>query len=127
LLNLGHTFGHALEAAAGYDGRLLHGEAVAIGMVLAFRLSARRGHCSGEVARRVADHLKTIGLPTEIKDIFPRLESDADAIIARMDHDKKAEGGRPVFILVNDIGKAFVARDVDMKDVRAVVQQSMQG
>jgi 3-dehydroquinate synthase len=127
LLNLGHTFGHALEASAGYDGRLLHGEAVSIGMVLAFRLSARRGHCSGETVRRVADHLKAMGLPTEIKDIFPRLEPDADAIIARMDHDKKAEGGKPVFILVNDIGSAFVARDVDMKDVRAIVQQSMQG
>jgi 3-dehydroquinate synthase len=127
LLNLGHTFGHALEACAGYDGRLLHGEAVSIGMVLAFRLSARRGHCRGETARRVADHLKTIGLPTDIRDIFPRLESDADAIIARMDHDKKAEGGKPVFILVNDIGSAFVARDVDMADVHAVVQQSLQG
>lgn len=127
LLNLGHTFGHALEAICGYDGRLLHGEAVSIGMVLAFRLSARRGHCSGESARRVAEHLGGVGLPTEIKDIFPQPECDADAIIARMEHDKKAERGRPAFILVNEIGRAFVARDVDMADVRAVIQQSLQG
>jgi 3-dehydroquinate synthase len=125
LLNLGHTFGHALEAAAEFDGRLLHGEAVAIGTALAFRLSVRRGHCPPEVADRVEAHFRAMNLPVDIRDIQPRLTVGADELLALMEHDKKAEQGRLVFILVNGIGQAFVARDVLLEDVRAVLQQSM--
>ncbi len=126
LLNLGHTFGHALEAEARFDGRLLHGEAVAIGTVLAFQLSVRRGHCPGEALARIERHFKQVGLPTRIGDIAPPLQCSAENLVAHMDHDKKAEGGRPVFIVADDIGKTRVDRAVDLDDVRAVLVESMQ-
>lgn len=118
LLNLGHTFGHALEAAALYDGRLLHGEAVAIGMVMAFDLSAKLGLCSAADAARAKAHLDSVGLPTS-KPSFIK-ESPAD-LIEIMRRDKKAEGGRMAFILARAIGQAFVSKDVDDKDVLAVL------
>ncbi len=127
LLNLGHTFGHALEAEARFDGRLLHGEAVAIGTVLAFQLSVRRGHCLPDALRRVESHFRDVGLPARIADISPRLECTPDGLIAHMNHDKKAEGGRPVFIVVDEIGRARVDRSVDLRDVGAVIRESMQG
>lgn len=124
LLNLGHTFGHALEAAARYDGRLLHGEAVSIGMVLAFRLCAKMGLCLGQDAVRMEQHLKSCGLKTEISHIDPVLEQNAREIVRLMYHDKKASGGRIGFILVRGIGRAFQSVDVDMADVAAVIEDS---
>ena len=111
LLNLGHTFGHALEAEAGFSGRLLHGEAVAIGMVLAFRFSAARGLCTAEDAVRVERHLADVGLPTR-----PELGAPA-SLVAQMAQDKKASGGRVAFILARGIGAAFVAHDVALGEV----------
>jgi 3-dehydroquinate synthase len=115
LLNLGHTFGHALEAAAGYSDRLLHGEAVAIGTVLAFDFSARRGLSPAEDTARVATHLKEVGLPTAIRDI-QRFVS-ADTLIELIDQDKKVARGKLTFILTRGIGKAFVATDVPRIEV----------
>jgi 3-dehydroquinate synthase len=124
LLNLGHTFAHALEAAAGYDGRLLHGEAVSIGLNLAHRLCVRMGICSGQDATRVENHLKSLGLKTEISQISPPLEQEAAEIISLMSNDKKASEGKIAFILTRGIGKAFQSSEVNMDDVRAVVLQS---
>ena len=115
LLNLGHTFGHALEAAAGYSDRLLHGEAVAIGTVLAFDFSARRGLAPAEDTARVAAHLKEVGLPTAIRDI-QRFVS-ADTLIELIDQDKKVARGKLTFILTRGIGKAFVATDIPRIEV----------
>jgi 3-dehydroquinate synthase len=120
LLNLGHTLGHALEAAAGYSDRLLHGEGVAIGMVLAFRLSAALGLCPAADAGRLADHLKSVGLPIAIADI-PGERPSAEALIAHMRHDKKAKDGRVHFILAHGLGEAFVTADVPDEALRAVL------
>ncbi len=115
LLNLGHTFGHALEAECGYSGRLLHGEAVAIGMAQAFRFSAREGLCPPEDALRVESHLADVGLPV-------RLPLPADRLIGHMLHDKqKTEAGLP-FILVRGIGRAFVAHGVPLDRVQAFLE-----
>ncbi|MEI9993616.1 MAG: 3-dehydroquinate synthase [Rhizomicrobium sp.] len=111
LLNLGHTFGHALEAATGFSERLLHGEGVAIGMALAFRLSVRLGLCSGQDAERFVRHLKSVGLPTAIAEIAgPR--PSPQALLEHMAHDKKVKDGRLTFVLVRGIGQAFVTTDV---------------
>ncbi len=112
LLNLGHTFGHALEAEAGYGGLLLHGEAVAIGMVMAFDLSARLGHCPAEDAARVRRHLAAVGLPTGPESI-PQLIWDPVRLLDNMGRDKKVRGGRIRFVLVRGIGEAFLAADVE--------------
>jgi 3-dehydroquinate synthase len=125
LLNLGHTFAHAFEAAAGYDGRLLHGEAVSIGMVLAFRLCAKMGLCSGQDVARIEKHLKSCGLKTEVKQIEPKLSQSAAEVTALMSHDKKAMSGKISFILVKGIGEAFVSKDVSMSDVESVIAESM--
>lgn len=124
LLNLGHTFAHALEAAAGYDGRLLHGEAVAIGMVLAFRLCVKMGLCNGQDAVRMENHLTSCGMKTEIVQINPALKQPTADIVSLMYHDKKAAGGKIGFILVRGIGQAFQSTAVDMTDVEAVVAES---
>ncbi len=113
LLNLGHTFGHAFERLTGYDGaRLVHGEGVAIGMVCAARFSARRGLCAAAVAERVEHHLKSVGLPTKIRDI-PDWRDDAQAILDAMYQDKKVERGALTFVLLRGIGEAFIAKSVD--------------
>lgn len=125
LLNLGHTFGHALEAAAGYDGRLLHGEGVSIGMVLAFRLCAKMGLCSGQDAVRMERHLSSCGLKTDIRQIKPALTQSADDIVFLMHHDKKASGGKIGFILVRGIGDAFQSKDVNMNDVKNIIHDSL--
>ncbi len=118
LLNLGHTFGHALEAAVGYDGtRLVHGEGVAIGMALAFEFSARLGLTSDEEAKRVAGHLKAVGLPTRIQDI-PGEVGSADRLLDLMAQDKKVKAGRLTFILARGIGRSFVAPDVPPQSAR---------
>ncbi len=116
LLNLGHTFGHALEAATGYSQRLLHGEGVAIGMVQAFRFSARLGFCAPQLAERVARHLQAAGLPVHASEI-PGSLPPPEKLVGIMRQDKKAEAGKLTFILVKDIGEAFIARNVDDGDV----------
>lgn len=123
LLNLGHTFGHALEAATGYSQRLLHGEGVAIGCALAFDLSARMGLCSQEAPSRVAAHLVAMGLPTRISDIGGDLPG-AEALVGLMGQDKKVLDGRLRFVLARGIGQAFVTDQVDPADLLAVLEQS---
>jgi 3-dehydroquinate synthase len=111
LLNLGHTFGHALEAQLGFDDAILtHGEAVALGCCLAFRFSVRQGLCAPGEAVRVEGAFAAAGLPTRLK---PEWNLAAHALIARMAGDKKAEAGRLTLILARGVGRAFVARDVD--------------
>ncbi|HEX2840953.1 3-dehydroquinate synthase [Hyphomicrobium sp.] len=117
LLNLGHTFGHALEAWTGYSDRLLHGEGVAIGMCLAFRFSESLGLCPAGSAERVSRHLEAVGLPTRISDI-PGGKADANELVRLMGQDKKVRDGRLTFILVRNIGEAFVSRDIDEATVR---------
>ncbi|MBI4031134.1 MAG: 3-dehydroquinate synthase [Proteobacteria bacterium] len=124
ILNLGHTFGHALEAATGYDGRLVHGEAVAIGTALAFRLSVRMGLCAEKDADHVVRHLKDIGLPTRIDMISPSLH-DAKEIMGFMVHDKKASSGKIIFILSRGIGNCFAADNVRKDDLEAILVHSM--
>ena len=120
LLNLGHTFGHALEAATGFSDRLLHGEGVAIGMVLAFRLSVRLGLCSGQDAERLARHLKSTGLPSAIADI-PGSRPQVDTLVTAMGHDKKAKDGKRVFVLARGLGEAFVTSDVPLGVLKEVL------
>ncbi|QCG97615.1 3-dehydroquinate synthase [Azospirillum sp. TSA2s] len=124
LLNLGHTFGHALEAATGFGQTLLHGEAVAIGMVLAFDLSVRLGLCPAEDARRARAHLAEVGLPVRPADI-PGVAWDVDGLVRSMAKDKKVQDGRITFILADRIGNAFTRRDVDAAAVRAVLDESV--
>jgi len=124
LLNLGHTFGHALEAATGYGARLLHGEAVAVGMVEAFRFSARLDLCDPGLAGRVAAHLKAARLPASLGDIEGELP-DAHGLLAIMRQDKKAEAGRLAFILVRGIGEAFVSRDVDEAELTVFLHDEL--
>jgi 3-dehydroquinate synthase len=120
LLNLGHTFGHALEAATAFSDRLLHGEGVAIGTVLALDLSARLGLSPAADTQRFARHLKAVGLPAAIADIAgPR--PDVDTLVAAMMHDKKVQDGKLTFILAKGIGHAFTARDVPLDIVRTVL------
>ena len=123
LLNLGHTFGHALEAATGYGERLLHGEAVAIGCALAFELSVRMGLCSQEAPSRVAAHLERMGLPHRIAAIPGDLPDD-EALIALMAQDKKVVDGRLRLVLAHGIGRAFVTDAVDGALLRAVLAGS---
>ena len=118
LLNLGHTFGHALEAWAGYSDRLLHGEAVAIGICLAFELSHELGLVDAASAERVGAHLAAAGLPTRIADIAGTPGPDAATLMALMGQDKKVRDGRLTFILVRGIGAAFVSRDMEAATVR---------
>ncbi len=124
LLNLGHTFGHALEAATGYSDRLLHGEGVSIGMVLAHRFSARLGLAPDADAARAEAHLAGIGLPTAIADI-PGPALAVDDLLHHIAQDKKVERGTFTFILTRGIGQAFVARDVGKADVRAFLADSL--
>jgi shikimate kinase / 3-dehydroquinate synthase len=118
LLNLGHTFGHAFEAAAGFSDRLLHGEAVALGMATAFGFSARHGLIAATEADRAVRHLAATGLPTRFADVPGGLPS-ADRLMDLMAQDKKVKRGRLTFILVRAIGDAFVSGDVDAADVHA--------
>jgi shikimate kinase / 3-dehydroquinate synthase len=125
LLNLGHTFGHALETLTHYDpARLVHGEGVAIGMVSAFRFSRDLGLCSGQDAVRVEAHLKAVGLPTRMRDI-PGFDAGAGDILTAMRQDKKAERGRLTFILARGIGESFVSRDVDEANVSAFLAREL--
>ena len=124
LLNLGHTFGHALEAATDYSARLLHGEGVAIGCALAFDLSARLGLCAQETPSRVRAHLVQMGMKANLSDI-PGDLPDADGVLALMAQDKKVQDGRLRFILARDIGQAFVTDAVDPAVVRALLKDAL--
>ena len=124
LLNLGHTFGHALEAATDYSARLLHGEGVAIGCALAFDLSARLGLCPQETPSRVRAHLVQMGMKADLSDISGDLP-DADGLLALMAQDKKVQDGRLRFILAHDIGQAFVTDAVDPTVVRTLLKDAL--
>ena len=121
LLNFGHTFGHAMEAETGFSDRLLHGEAVAIGMVLAFELSVQLGLCPEADAVRLRAHFDAVGLPAEATGYG----FTADALIAHMHHDKKIRDGRLTFILANGIGKAMIAPDVDLAEVERLLTRCL--
>ena len=118
LLNLGHTFGHAFEAGAGFSQRLLHGEAVALGCVLAFEFSERQGLLGGNSVARVRSHLADAGLPTKISDV-PDGTPDVDRLMELIAQDKKVKRGKLTFILARGVGQAFVANDVDPAAIRA--------
>ena len=120
LLNLGHTFGHALEAECGYDGTLLHGEGVAVGLGLAAALSARLGHCAQELPGRVMSHLAACGLPARVSDL-PRPFSTA-ALMERMRRDKKARNGQLRFVLLRAPGDVFTTSDVPAEAVEALLR-----
>ncbi|GLK68460.1 3-dehydroquinate synthase [Hansschlegelia plantiphila] len=125
LLNLGHTFGHALEAEVAYDGtRLIHGEGVAIGMAMAFRFSAALGLAAPADARRVEAHLAAVGLPTSPKAV-PGPLGGPEALFRHMQQDKKVERGRLTFILAHGVGQSFVSRDVEAAQVMAFLESEL--
>ena len=115
LLNLGHTFGHALEAETGFSDKLLHGEAVAAGMALAFRYSVRLGLCDVEEAARVSKLLTRANLPTTLQQA--NALADGKTLVDHMMHDKKMTGGTLPFLLAHGIGETFLSKDVDLADV----------
>ncbi len=121
LLNLGHTFGHALEAEAGYDGALLHGEAVAVGCALAFAFSAERSLCPAEDAARVAAHFREVGLPDGLA--ATGVSASGARLVEHMRHDKKASGGRLPFLLARGIGRTYLDTAVDLADVTSFLDR----
>ena len=123
LLNLGHTFGHALEAEAGFSDRLLHGEAVAAGMALAFRYSAAHGLAPASDAERVAAHLRAVGLPDGVA--AARIDADGETLVAHMLHDKKMDAGTLSFLLARRIGSTFLDKTVALADVRAFLDDQL--
>ncbi|WP_284125173.1 3-dehydroquinate synthase [Parerythrobacter aestuarii] len=123
LLNLGHTFGHALEAETGFSDKLLHGEGVALGMVLAARYSARRGELADSDAERVAEAIAGVGLPCEISALG--LAADGAALVQHMLHDKKMDAGTLPFLLLRSTGAAYLAKDVDLQDVAAFLDEQL--
>lgn len=125
LLNLGHTFGHALEAETGFGDALLHGEAVAIGTIMAFDLSVQLGLCPAKDADRVRRHFAAIGLPTGLKDRVGR-GLTPERLLDHMTRDKKVQGGRITFVLVRGIGEAFVSREVPLEDVSRLLRDALQ-
>ncbi len=125
LLNLGHTFGHALEADTGFSDTLLHGEGVAAGMALAFRYSARLSLCSASDAERVTAHLKAIGLPHDLASAH--VTADGAALVAHMLHDKKMAAGTLPFLLARGIGQTFLSKDVVLDDVAAFLDADRAG
>ena len=123
LLNLGHTFGHALEAETGFSDRLLHGEAVALGMVLAARYSARRGELAIADAARAGTAIAAAGLPSELRGLG--LACDGARLVEHMRHDKKAEATTLPFLLLRGLGEAYVARDVDLADIAEFLDEEL--
>jgi 3-dehydroquinate synthase len=124
LLNLGHTFGHAFEAAAGFSGRLLHGEAVALGMALAAEFSARLGVLAPEAVARTTHHLEGVGLPVRPADVAGAVP-DADRLMELMSQDKKVRRGKLTFVLLRDIGAAYISSDVDPALLRAFLAEKL--
>ncbi|TKT71513.1 3-dehydroquinate synthase [Afipia massiliensis] len=130
LLNLGHTFGHALEAVTGFSDRLFHGEGVSVGMVLAAEFSAHLNMIPAADAARVQRHLASVGLPTRLQDIAGFQQeglADADTLLKLMGQDKKVKRGRLTFILLEQIGKAVIVNDVDPSTVRDFLQEKLSG
>jgi 3-dehydroquinate synthase len=130
LLNLGHTFGHALEVATGFSDRLFHGEGVAVGMVLAAQFSASLGMIAPSDAARVERHLAEVGLPTHLQDIAGFAQeglADADALMTLMAQDKKVRRGRLTFILLEAVGRAVIAADVEAALVRDFLEAKLAG
>ena len=125
LLNLGHTFGHALEAAAGFSGRLLHGEAISLGIALAFGFSVKRGLLPAAEAERVLRHLASVGLPIEVS-LIPGGPPSPDDMMELMAQDKKVKHGKLTFILTRGIGRSFIATNVDPVEVRAFLAEKLQ-
>lgn len=125
LLNFGHTFAHAFEAACQYDRRLLHGEAVAIGMACAFDLSCRMGLCPQADAARATDHMRAVGLPVALGSVERFPKTTAAALVDAMAGDKKAAGGKLRMILTRGIGHAFVTGDIDMAALNAVLNEQL--
>jgi 3-dehydroquinate synthase len=125
LLNLGHTFGHALETEIGFNDKLLHGESISIGICLAFDLSLSLQLCSKLDVTRTRNHFSDIGLPTYLSDI-DGINWDADNLLKHMLSDKKTENGKLNFILVKGIGKSFLAQNINSKDVHIVIEQAIQ-
>ena len=121
LLNLGHTFGHALEADTGFSDKLLHGEAVAAGMALAFRFSASKDICSAYDAQRVTEHLKSVGLPAGLDEAG--VHASGDALVGHMMHDKKMAGGTLPFILARGIGQSYLDKTISLADVAAFLDR----
>lgn len=121
LLNLGHTFGHALEAETGFSDTLLHGEGVAAGIALAFRFSARQGLCSADDAARVTAHLKAVGLPHDLASAH--VSASGKRLVEHMMHDKKMAAGKLPFLLARGIGKTFLSKDVDLGEVAAFLDE----
>ena len=121
LLNLGHTFGHALEAEAGFSDRLLHGEAIGAGMALAFGYSAAKGLAPGQDAERVAAHLRAVGLPDGVK--AAGLSADGGTLVAHMLHDKKMDAGTLPFLLAHGIRRTFLDRSVELGDVATFLDE----
>ena len=117
LLNLGHTFGHALEAEAGFSDRLLHGEGVAAGCALAFRYSVRKGLCERQDAERVAAHLRAIGLPDGLA--AAGIDAPSATLVEHMKHDKKMAAGTLPFLLARGIGQTYLDKTVDLADIAA--------
>jgi len=126
LLNLGHTFGHALEAACGFSDRLLHGEAVALGMALALEFSAHKGLIPASEATRAAAHLAAVGLPAHLKDIRGGVPA-ADVLMDLIAQDKKVKRGTLTFIFVRGIGQAFIENNVSAAEVRAFLDRKLAG
>jgi 3-dehydroquinate synthase len=126
LLNLGHTFGHALEAAAGFSDRLLHGEAVALGMVLAAEFSVRLGVLPPEAVARATRYLAGVGLPVRLADVAAGVPG-ADRLMELMLQDKKVKRGKLTFVLLRDIGAAYISNDVDPALLRAFLVEKLDG
>jgi 3-dehydroquinate synthase len=126
LLNLGHTFGHALEAGCGFSDRLLHGEAVSLGMALAFEFSAQKGLLAAQDAARATAHLAGVGLPTHLKDV-PGGVPSIDALMDLIAQDKKVKRGTLTFILVRGIGHAFIENNVSAAEVRSFLDRKLAG
>ncbi|WP_081871580.1 3-dehydroquinate synthase [Parvularcula oceani] len=124
LLNLGHTFGHAIEAAGRYDGRVLHGEGVAVGMAMAFRYAAAQGTCPQADAERAQDLIGRSGLPVRLSDL-PPLGATPDGLLDAMYQDKKVEGGALTLILPRALGDAYVVKGVDGESVRAFLENEI--
>ena len=122
LLNLGHTFGHALEAENGYNDNLYHGEAVAMGMIMAFDLSAKMGLCATEECDHIRAHFDKIGAQKASKFNF-----NIDALLHHMKGDKKMSDGKLTFVIARGIGKSFLSKDVDMEDVRSILENALKG
>ncbi|MBT5187972.1 MAG: 3-dehydroquinate synthase [Kordiimonadaceae bacterium] len=122
LLNLGHTFGHALEAENGYNDNLFHGEAVAMGMILAFKLSLKMGFCPAEDVAQIEHHFEDVGAQS-----ISQFNFNVDRLLEHMKGDKKMSDGKLTFVIANGIGSAFLSKDVNMEDVKDVLEQALKG